>query len=116
MPTKASKLAPRVPLSVCTRSFRQRPFGPYFWCATRFAKMRAACTIFAASMAAKPSQVYFIPRSPRGCDDAKATGRGHTTPIYQTVYSHPRRKGIVRVYRDDPSAWDGDPTQKRNAV
>jgi hypothetical protein len=67
-------------------------------------------------MAAKPSQVYFIPRSPRGSDDAKATGRGHPTPIYQTVYSHPRRKGIVRVYRDEPSAWDGDPTQKRNAV
>jgi len=64
-------------------------FRAIFWCATRFAKMRAACTIFAASMAAKPSQVYFIPRSPRGSDEAKATGGGiHRQSIKWYIPTH----------------------------
>jgi hypothetical protein len=39
-----SKLAPRAPLSVCTRSFRQRPLGPYFWQGQRTVKVDRALT------------------------------------------------------------------------
>src|ERR1700730_5322626 len=60
MPTKASKLAPSAPLWVSRRSIRQRPFGPYLSCATRLAKMRAACLMLAASIVPKPLQMYFI--------------------------------------------------------
>src|SRR3984893_7346975 len=60
MPTKASKLAPSAPLWVSRRSIRQRPLGPYLSCATRLAKMRAACLMLAASIVPKPLQMYFI--------------------------------------------------------